>query len=129
MEKIKINNSLRDPDIQKKYVDWLKNNKDKPCGFCSMPLNQIVRKYKDFIVVKNVFPYRSWFDFKISSHLMIVPKRHIKNVSQLSKTETEEYIKILGEFDKKGFSSYTKSEKDPARSIEHFHTHLLKIEA
>lgn len=119
--------SPRTPKNESEYNKWLAENKGNPCAFCNLPNRQIIKVYDSFVVAKNRFPYENFFGNKVTNHIMIVPKRHVEQFLELSKKEIVEYIKIISEYDKKGYSSHTKSIFDPGRSIKHFHTHLFEM--
>lgn len=117
----------RNPKDESEYTRWKAENKGETCAFCNLPNWQIIKKYNNFIVAKNRFPYKDWFGHKIINHIMIIPNKHIEWFDEFLKTEINEYIKIISEYERKGYSSHTKTKLDPTRSITHFHTHLFKI--
>ena len=68
-------------------------------------------------------------------HLLVIPKRHLAKISELSKEETEEIFSLLAEFQEKilakissgcdirqNFKPYVKSSR---LSVDHLHFHLL----
>jgi diadenosine tetraphosphate (Ap4A) HIT family hydrolase len=99
---------------------------DKLCPFCSLPSEQIVKRYKDFLVVKNLYGYQFWEFMDVTEHLMIIPKRHIQSIVELSKTEKQELIDIMGEWEDSGYNVYLREKESAMKSVPHQHSHLIK---
>lgn len=81
-----------------------KSAKDKDCGFCvGFPAEQLLKEYSSFNWVMAKSPYWS---FKvptkkglktIATHTMLIPKRHIKKLSDLNREESYEFTQLYGE--------------------------------
>lgn len=63
----------------------------------------------------------------VREHLMVIPKRHIITISDMSDAEKIEYVTLLGEYEKQDYAVYSRAVVSGIRSVEHVHTHLLKI--
>lgn len=102
------------------------------CGFCAFDdddkKNEIVEDYELFWLVKNIFPYDIWDDQGVTDHLMLVPKRHIDSVGDMNDKELLEHSRILGVYDKLGYSIYARSSGNVIKSVVHQHTHLIKLD-
>jgi diadenosine tetraphosphate (Ap4A) HIT family hydrolase len=100
------------------------------CDFCAFTAksSQVIKEYPNFWLVTNIFGYDVWDSQGIKEHLLLVPKKHVKKLSQLSPNASKEYIKLIGQFEDKGYSSYTRSVENAALSVVHKHTHLIKLD-
>jgi diadenosine tetraphosphate (Ap4A) HIT family hydrolase len=106
---------------------WKTVNK---CVFCDLRKRYIIKELNGMVLTVNIYPY-------IDGSLMIVPKRHLTHIKDLS-TEEWEAVRILEYVAKKmlkaifgyeslwlvyreGGSSYETSQK----TVEHMHIHLM----
>jgi ATP adenylyltransferase len=75
-------------------MDYILEEKRKGCIFCKKPMenkdekNLILFQSDDAFVIMNKFPYNN-------GHLMIVPKRHCTDLSQLDDKELQELSYLL----------------------------------
>lgn len=106
------------------YKKILKDEKN--CYFCNPQSKVLVEKEDNFYIMGNNFPYDIWDYSKVSTHLMLVPKKHIKNLEAFSKDLLEEYIKMLQKYSKKGYDIFTRAPTSLIKTQPHFHTHLIK---
>lgn len=98
-----------------------------PCPFCGdFSDHVVIEKSEYFTVITNRFPY-AWFDNQeIAAHYMIVPNRHVDRFTHLSDDEAYDYLKLMATYHANGYSVFTRSTVDKARSIPlHLHTHLF----
>jgi len=106
--------------------------KSSGCGFCGFDdedkKDELIKSFKHFWLVKNIFPYDFWDDQGVSDHMLLVPRRHIDSVGDMNDEESVEYAKILGTYDKLGYSIYARSSGNVIKSVVHQHTHLLKLD-
>lgn len=123
-----MGNILRRRKHQKGYQKHLRRLANNQCDFCefSNKSKQVVKAYKHFWIVRNIFSYDIWDSHSVKRHLMIVPKRHVRDLGEFLSNETVEYMKLVTLYEKQGFSSFTRSYRTKARSIAHAHTHLIK---
>ena len=118
-----------------KYIESLKEEKsDSNCIFCDAldkdinELNNlVVRKSDKTIVMMNLYPYNN-------GHLMILPKRHIGSLEQLTSDESHELMdelllseKVLRKiFDPHGFNVGANLLRAGGAGIEdHIHFHIV----
>jgi diadenosine tetraphosphate (Ap4A) HIT family hydrolase len=102
------------------------------CNFCKFGAEsmqkEVIKEFEFFWLVENIFPYDIWDDQGVSSHVMLVPKRHVESLGDLNPEELVEYSGLLGEYDKLGYSIYARSFKNVSKSVPHQHTHLIKLD-
>ena len=116
----------RQRDVQEAYHDFLLKNKDTECIFCNAPEFQVVEDLEYFQVLKNTFPYYVWDFREVVDHLLLVPKRHVVTMLDLSDEEKKEYIEVMSQYEGAGYNLYTRTRGSKARSVNHIHTHLIK---
>ena len=74
-------------------VNYVRNQKkSKGCIFCqaktAKPKDYVIFKTRFSIAMLNIYPYNN-------GHLMVAPKRHIRDLSQLNDAQTLDLIKAL----------------------------------
>jgi ATP adenylyltransferase len=70
-------------------INYIKNaNKKAKCIFCDSKHDFVVFKTRETICMLNIYPYNN-------GHLMVAPKRHIRDLSQLNDAQTLDLIKAL----------------------------------
>lgn len=104
----------------------LKNRSD--CVFCQIDKfdSQFIKGTKHFKVVNNTFPYSIWDGELVADHLMIVPKVHTDKLGNLTKNSAIEFVKLIEEFEDKGFNLYARAPSSSIKSVVHQHTHMIK---
>ncbi len=116
---------------RKTQLAYQKHQRNKPkqegCGFCSLPAIEIKQDLGDFLVAINLFPYTFWDSTEVAEHFMLVPKRHVTSISQLTPEELNSYAKALADFEKQGFSIYSRGHNSHMKSVLHQHTHLIRL--
>ena len=112
------------------YQAHTKKAKKKVCEFCKFTADQhqVIEIRRYFFLVKNIFPYDLWDGCGVINHLMVVPKRHVDTISHFSDEEQKEYLKLLGQYEKNGFSIYARSPGNAIKSVVHQHTHLIELD-
>lgn len=115
---------------QRHYVKHLANIAKDVCNFCLLTpkSKQTLVSSQHFNIVKNIFGYDIWDGCRVIDHLMIVPKRHIHSLSELTKNEKMQYVTLLCEYERDGYSVYSRSPDNITKSIAHQHTHLIKLD-
>lgn len=131
MSKMRMKNA-RNPE-QLRRMKKLKES--KLCYFCMQgsekekTLPKIIYKEKYWYITKNDFPIEGSIH-----HYLIVPKRHIKKESEVSKTEWIELQKMIIWIEKhtkaKGFSKYSRNGDlaYTSATIDHLHIHFISGE-
>ena len=70
-------------------INYIKNAKKKSkCIFCDSQHDFVVFKTRESICMLNIYPYNN-------GHLMVAPKRHIRDLSQLNDIQTLDLMKAL----------------------------------
>ena len=114
---------------QKEYDNFAKTRKkDAPCQFCELTNDstQVVKIFKNFKVIKNIFPYSNWDARKVIDHLMVVPNVHTETLSSLGNQAAIEFVSIISEYETVGYDVYARSPHSTVKSVPHQHTHLIK---
>ena len=62
----------------------------------------------------------------VTDHLMIIPKRHVDSMSDLSKEEKLDLINLMADYEAKGYNVYSREKESNMKSVVHQHTHLIK---
>ena len=120
--------SSRTRAVSREYKKYLAQSAGSDgCAFCSDDRVIVKETFKEFRVLENRFRYDVWDDHKVLEHLMLSPTRHVSVISELSETEKKEYVELLGQYESHGYSIYSRAPVDVTRSVDHLHTHLLKI--
>lgn len=114
--------------MQRAYNSYMAANADDDgCAFCSDDKVIIKEVFREFRLLENKFKYDVWDDYKVLEHLMLAPKRHVSVIADLNEHEQKEYIDIVGKYESLGYSFYSRAPLDVTRSVDHLHTHLMKI--
>ena len=96
------------------------------CPFCDREEDMLVKDGTLMYVRKNRFPYNMWDWRKVEEHLMVIPKRHIECMGDLTFFEEHELQSIIKEYIRDGYDIYTRNQKSANRSQPHLHTHMIK---
>ncbi len=112
-------------------MKWIKNYKkrEKGCILCDIVNKKeraFVLKKGEIFVIMNKFPYNT-------GHLLIFPKRHVKDLEELRRDEAEllfttlqKTIKLLKKvLNPEGFNIGINIGKVASASIEHLHIHVV----
>jgi len=107
-----------------KWKGWSNNWFKNDCPFCNINKQDIVSEYKNFILMKNKYPY-----FNTEDHLLIVPKRHIRSWEELTDEEIIEFKNIISRYLDKGYlllwRQFVKKWFRNHASVWHLHVHLV----
>ncbi|MDB5161767.1 MAG: hypothetical protein JWM52_275 [Candidatus Saccharibacteria bacterium] len=119
---------LRSRKEQLKYGKFLKTHDKNICPFCIINKDSpfFIEETEHFRVIMNQFPYTLMDSQPVVEHFMITPKNHIASIKDLTSDAKVEYINLLEKYHKKGYNSFTRAGNSVIRSIDHYHTHLLK---
>lgn len=101
--------------------------KTKDCQFC-LPetLQKAIRTTKYAYIVANRVSYDLWDNHEVTEHLMVLPKRHVHSLSDLTPEERLDIMNIMAEYEAQNYSVYARGIDSPQRSQRHQHTHLIK---
>ena len=114
-----------------KYRKNLKTTKGLGCAFCADRLKETKRKVlaenDSMLLLENDFPYKKWSNLTVKKHLLIVPKRHVIKMQDMTTAEKTDLAHIMATSDAMGYSFYIRSYSDKYRSIGHIHGHLFSF--
>lgn len=115
---------------EKKYAKHKKSSTGNNCEFCSFTKKseQVIDMSKHFWIIRNIFGYDIWDGCGVIDHLMIVPKRHVHSLSELTTIELGEYAVQLAEYEDRGYSVYSRAAENITKSVPHQHTHFIKLD-
>lgn len=104
------------------------NNKEKECPFCNGEIEKQGIIYQDDLVL--VFP--TYIPI-VSGHLLVCPVRHIKNIEDLTKEESEALFNMVvklryvlkSAFGAKGFNIAWNEGQVAGQDVDHLHIHIV----
>jgi diadenosine tetraphosphate (Ap4A) HIT family hydrolase len=98
------------------------------CDFCKIEKghDQYLDETPSFLVIKNRFPYAVWDLQLVEKHLMVIPKKHLGSLSQLTPEQAVEYLQLIGLYEVQGYHVYSRGVNTLTRTVAHQHTHLIK---
>jgi diadenosine tetraphosphate (Ap4A) HIT family hydrolase len=110
-----------------RYIGFPKSD---DCHFCDPEKNseRIIETTEYAHVIPNRTFYDQWELRKVVDHAMIIPKRHVLSLSELSAEERLDIMNLVAEYEGKGYEIYARSPVSLSRSVPHQHTHLIKTE-
>lgn len=117
--------------MHKQYLkDVSKLPKNGGCVFCNFTIDtdQVLEEYPLFWLVKNIYPYAVWDSCRILEHKLVLPKRHMASLDDMTKKERAAYIDLVAKAEREGYALYTRSPEGVTKSVPHVHTHLIKLE-
>lgn len=129
---MKNNDIYRKAESTKDYKKYLKARlPNQDCVFCDeseMNPRSLDDSLKYFRVVETLasYAYAYWDIKEVTGHLMIVPIRHIKCVSDLNEGESQEYLSLIKKYSKLGYDVFVRNSRSVGKTINHLHTHLFK---
>jgi diadenosine tetraphosphate (Ap4A) HIT family hydrolase len=97
------------------------------CPFCDLSNEKIVQETKHCVVIPNLTKYDLWELHNVEEHLMVVPKRHVETLAELSEEELLDIAKVIAQYEQQGFNVYARGVGFVKRSVKHQHTHLIKV--
>ena len=116
---------------RKTYKLYQQRKKAPGCPFCD-PAEISYRlqfETEHTYVIPNQTPYEIWEHHQVLDHLMVVPKRHVTGLADMTDEELLDIARVYGHYEAKGYSVYARAASNPRRSVDHLHTHLIKIAA
>lgn len=118
--------SRRNEKLYKAYQAKRRNRKS--CDFCAISEGdpQFVTETRSFKVIKNKFPYSFWDDQTVGEHLMVVPKEHTESLASFTPMQSAEFLRLISDYELRGYHVYARAVKSISRSVAHQHTHLIK---
>jgi diadenosine tetraphosphate (Ap4A) HIT family hydrolase len=103
--------------------------KPETCQFCDISqMEHIIEETLHARIIKNRVYYDVWESRDVSDHLMIIPKRHVRTLNDLTDEERVDIMKLIGKYEADHYNVYARSMESVTRSVPHQHTHLIKAE-
>ena len=118
----------RDARITGAYDDiWQNVGK---CAFCDLNAKYVIFEENGVVLTVALFAY-------VDGHLMIIPRRHVKSVKELTSSEWETMRKFMYLAKKmirqihgiKGMQIVQKDGSDAQSTVEHLHFHCVPFDA
>lgn len=114
---------------QIKYSLHRRKNKTSTCAFCPKNIavseRPVIDESGSMLILNNDFPYKKWAEQTVEQHLLLTPKRHTLQLSELTDKERDEMMQLVTIYEQKGYSFYIRSHSDRFRSVAHIHGHLF----
>lgn len=108
-----------------KSLDELKSGLRR-CPFCHAADLKIKQTNALSYVIHNIYPYHYWEFMGVVDHLLIVPKRHVESLSELSNNEKLEIMNMIAMYEQDGYNVYARTATNSIKTVPHQHTHLIK---
>ena len=97
------------------------------CPFCELGGRKVKKNGEHVMVIDNLFPYEHWDQRNVVEHLLLIPKRHVLTLGELTDEERIEITGAMAEYEAAGYNIYWRAETNASRSVPHQHTHLFKL--
>jgi diadenosine tetraphosphate (Ap4A) HIT family hydrolase len=102
--------------------------KSEGCPFCAAATVSGAVFENDLIyIVPNLTQYDLWELHDVEDHLLVIPKRHVEALEDLTSAERLAIIDQAAEYEAKGYNIYARGTGFIKRSVKHQHTHLIKV--
>jgi diadenosine tetraphosphate (Ap4A) HIT family hydrolase len=112
----------------RKTICKYKSHKTESCAFCDIStISNAIYEDKFVYIVPNLTQYDLWELHDVEDHLLLIPKRHILTLAELSDKERLAVIGQAALYETKGCGVYARGVGFIKRSMKHQHTHLIKI--
>lgn len=120
---------MRTRTDHRRYEKYVTNSPSETCDFCAFAVDdgRIVGESSHFWIATNLFAYNVWDDRNVDEHLMLLPKRHVTTLEELTTAERTDYIEQLIAYEKQDYSTYTRAPGNASKSVPHLHTHLVRL--
>lgn len=122
---------VRLPAREKFYKTQRQKRGSDACPFCEMvtiPNEDVLEETTYCLIVNNPFGYDLWDECGVERHWMIIPKRHVVSLNELTDEERLDYMQQVGRFADEGYSLYARAPGNVTGSVTHQHMHLIKID-
>jgi diadenosine tetraphosphate (Ap4A) HIT family hydrolase len=105
-----------------------KDAKRDTCHFCNIGVKEeVITENATMVVVANRVSYDIFEDRQVTDHLLVIPKKHHDSIQTFNDQEKLDSMKIIGDYEARGYSVYARGMGSTTRSVKHQHTHLLKL--
>ncbi|MNR44739.1 hypothetical protein D3C85_1635170 [compost metagenome] len=65
---------------------------------------------------------------RVTDHVMVIPKEHRRGFGDFTPEERNDAMLLIGHYETLGYNVYARGVDSPSRSVEHQHTHLIKLQ-
>lgn len=97
------------------------------CPFCAVSTKErIIRETKYSYIVANLTSYDLWENLDVTEHLLLIPKKHVRSLTELSSVESLDIMKLISEYQSNNYNVYARAVDGIMGSVEHQHTHLIR---
>lgn len=112
---------------RKTIHQYKSHQRSDDCPFCS-PGTLAAAIYEDeFIyIVPNLTQYDLWELHDVADHLLIIPKRHVETLGELTSKERLAVMDHAADYEARGYNIYARGVGFVKRSVKHQHAHLIK---
>jgi galactose-1-phosphate uridylyltransferase len=108
----------------KKYLSFPKHTS---CPFCeSNSKKESIAETTYTQIVSNRVHYDVWELRTVVDHLLILPKRHVLSLHDLTNAEKVDIMNVIADYESQGYNVYARAASNAQRSVPHQHTHLIK---
>lgn len=98
------------------------------CPFCNEEtVASAVFENEHVYIVPNLTQYDLWELHDVEDHLLLIPKKHVGSLKELSNVERLSVMDMVAEYESKGYSVYARGVDFVKRSVKHQHTHFIKV--
>lgn len=99
------------------------------CSLCQAVEDwQLLKETETMRLIKNRAPYDVFDGIPTTGrHYLVVPKRHVSRINELSDKEKLEMMNALAEYEAQGFTIFSQTMNSINRTQEHLHTHLIEL--
>lgn len=108
----------------KKYRE---RQKTEGCPFCSeATLAGAIKETPHAYIIPNLTQYDLWELHDVTDHMLVIPKRHVKSLLELTEKERLEIMDIVANYEAQNYNVYARGVDFVKKSVGHQHTHLIK---
>jgi diadenosine tetraphosphate (Ap4A) HIT family hydrolase len=117
----------RKPYLQSIRYNQKHQQENLGCPFCAgSDISGLIETTEHMLVIENHIPYDVFEGGAVENHYMVIPKQHRTRLADFTSAERQDYIDLIAKYEDADFNSYTRSTLSKTRSLEHYHTHLLR---
>lgn len=100
------------------------------CPFCLIVESggEIVAENETMFIIPNRVSYDMFEGRRVADHLMVIPKAHRRSFADFTERERNDAMLLIGKYETEGYNVYARGVDSPSRSVEHQHTHLIKLQ-
>ncbi len=103
--------------------------KPADCPFCdATETAQAIRETEHAYILPNRIFYDVWELRRVTDHLMVVPKAHVRSLSELPDEAKLDIMNLIGEYESGDYNVYARATTSMTRSVTHQHTHLIRAD-